>query len=363
VKLERADVRGVFFCGLAGLLLAGLYAIFAPSWFTARLAVVTLKRSPSGLMGQGASELRELGATLPGLPSSDTDRVAAVLQSDSVTDAVIEKFDLRKRYNEKYLELAREELWKHCAVRVQTKGDVVILTCEDKDPAQAQAMASYFGEFGNDTFRRVDRTSASEEVLFLDAHLLELRLQAGKAQASVRAFEEQNKIVQIDEQAKAVVDQIATLRAQQVAKELELSYAKGFTASSESSTVQLRRVLAVLAEKEKSLSEGQKGQPAELFPPALAIPALRARWIELELDRKFYEQSVIITMERMEAARSNQARDVSTFQVLDAPVLPTYRSRPKRLFIVALGVLAGLLLGVAWRYGPGYVKGLMREAE
>jgi tyrosine-protein kinase Etk/Wzc len=361
VKLRREDVRAVLYCGLAGLALACLYGLLAPSWYTARLSVVTLKRSASGLMGQGASELRELGAALPGLPSSDTDRVAAVLQSDSVTDAVIAKFDLRKRYDEKYLETAREELWKHCAVRVQNKGDVVILTCEDKDPAQAQAMAAFFGEFGNDTFRRVDRTSASEEVRFLEAHLEELRAQARKAHDAVRAFEEQNKIVDIGEQAKAVVSQIATLRAQQVSKELELSYAKGFTASSESSSVQLRRVLAVLAAKEKALSEGEGGKSAELFPPALAMPAMRAKAIELELDRKFYEQSVIITMERLENARGNQARDVSTFQVLDAPVLPGYRSRPKRLFIIALGALAGLLLGIAWRYGPGYVKGLLRE--
>jgi tyrosine-protein kinase Etk/Wzc len=354
------DARAVIYCGLAGLLSAGAYGLIAPSWYTARLSVVTLKRSPSGLM-QGATELRELGASLPGLPSSDSDRVAAVLQSDSVTDAVIAKFDLLKRYDEKYLELGREELWKHCAVRVQTRGDVVILTCEDKEPAQAQAMATFFGEFGNDTFRRVDRTSASEEVRFLEAHLEELRGQARKAQDAVRAFEEQNKVVDIGEQAKAVVNQIATLRAQQVSKELELSYAKGFTASSESSSVQLRRVLAVLAAKEKSLSEGEPGKSAELFPPALAMPGLRARSLQLDLDRKFYEQAVIVTMERLESARGNQARDVSTFQVLDAPVLPTYRSRPKRLLIVALGALLGLLLGAAWRYGPGYVKGLLRE--
>jgi tyrosine-protein kinase Etk/Wzc len=361
VKLLPADIRAIALACAAGLLVASAYALFAPSWFTARLAVVTLKRSASGLLGQGASELRDLGASLPGLPTSDTDRVAAVLQSDSVTDAVIAKFDLRKRYNEKYQELAREELWKHCAVRVLTKGDVVILTCEDKDPAQAQAMATFFGEFGNDTFRRVDRTSASEEVHFLEAHLEELRAQTRKAQDAVRVFEEQNKVVDIDEQAKAVVSSIATLRGQQVSKELELSYAKGFTAHDESSSVQLRRVQAVLAAKEKSLTDGDGGKSSELFPPALAVPALRARLTQLQLDRKFYEAALLITMERLESARGTEARDVSTFQVLDAPTLPSYRSRPKRLLIVAFGALIGLLAGIAWRLGPGYVKGLLRE--
>src|SRR5207237_2356235 len=121
------------------------------------------------------------------------------------------------------------------------KGDLVVLNCEDRDPAIAQAMVAFFGEHGNAVFRRVDASSAGEEVRFLEAHLAEIQDKARKAQKRLREFEEEKGIVDLEPQAKAVVSTIASLRSQRVAKELELSYAKGFAARDESSSLQLRR--------------------------------------------------------------------------------------------------------------------------
>ena len=276
----KRKARTIAVAGLAGLVLAGAWALFAPAWYTGRLSVVSPKRSGGGL-GAQAAELREVGVQLPG-SGGDAERVAAVLSSESVSGAVIDKFDLKKRYAARYREKAREELWEHCSVRVQPRSEVVVLTCEDKDPATAQAMAAFFGETGNAVFRRVDAGSAGEEVRFLESHLAELREQGRQAQQKLRQFEEQNKIVDLESQGRAVVSAIGALRAQRIAKELELSYSKGFTSREEASAMQLRRVLAVLQEKERSLEEGAPRAPgsaaeADLLPPAIAVPRLRAQ--------------------------------------------------------------------------------------
>jgi capsule polysaccharide export protein KpsE/RkpR len=355
------ELKRVAQTGLVGLVLAALYAFLAPEWYSARLSVMTPKRSASGALASQMSELRDLAPALPGVGSNDADRVAAVLQSDSVADAVIAKFNLQERYGKKYLEHARDELRKHCAVQVLTKGDIVVLTCEDKDPKLAQAMAAFFGEHGNEVFRRVGRSSASEEVRFLEEHLETLRAESRKAQQALRDFEVQNHVVDIDEQAKSVVTMLAQLRSQQIAKELDLSYATGFASREEASTRQLRRVLAVLAEKEKSLEQPDPKAGAQLFPAALAVPDLRGKLTELQLDRKFYEQAELLALSQLEGARGNEARDVSTFQVLDAPTLPQYRSRPRRLMALLIGLALGLLAGAAWMYGPRYVSGLLQE--
>jgi uncharacterized protein involved in exopolysaccharide biosynthesis len=44
-------------------------------------------------------------------------------------------------------------------------------------------------------------------------------------------------------------------------------------------------------------------------------------------------------------AKVDEARDTSTFQVLDPPTVPTQKSRPSRLKASAIGGFAGLLLG------------------
>src|SRR5439155_5104068 len=93
-----------------------------------------------------------LGADLPidlG-NNADVERIAAVFESTSVTDAVISKFGLSERYDDKYIEHARTDLWKHCSTRIDRKAKLVALTCEDKDPKFVKEMLSYFGDYGNE---------------------------------------------------------------------------------------------------------------------------------------------------------------------------------------------------------------------
>ena len=59
----------------------------------------------------------------------------------------------------------------------------------------------------------------------------------------------------------------------------------------------------------------------------------------------------MFALERLESARANEARDVSTFQVLDPPTVPTRRSRP--LLPESVGVAAALGFALSVLY-EGY---------
>jgi len=56
--------------------------------------------------------------------------------------------------------------------------------------------------------------------------------------------------------------------------------------------------------------------------------------------------------QRFEQARVTEARDTSTFQILDQPTLPTKKVRPKRLVVSLLGLLGGALLAGVWLLAP-----------
>src|SRR5205814_4852649 len=138
----------------AGLAIAVVYALLAPNWYQSTLSVVPATPSKSGALGSqiagalgGALDIPELGV------NADVERIAAVFESTSVTDAVIRKFDLMKRYKQKYVEHTRKELWSHCSLRIDRRARVVALTCEDREPAFVQQMLTYFGEYGNEVFR------------------------------------------------------------------------------------------------------------------------------------------------------------------------------------------------------------------
>ncbi len=352
-------------CAAAGL----VYGLVAPKWYRSTLTVVPARsQKAGGLSSVIAGELAGLAAGFdPSLGGADVARIAAVLQSISVTDAVIEKFDLRSRYREKYQEKARDELWKHCDVKTLIKPQLVQLSCEDKDPRFVQQMLSFFAEHGNQVFRRVGVSSASEEVRFLEKRVGELRQQADDAAERMREFQEKYKIVDLDTQAKAVVSALAALNSQRISKQLELDYAQTFSARDEPTMQQLRSQLSVMGGRVRDLEEVSPAtaqpataqptekQPAEkpgrrgsepgksMFPPALEVPKLRAEFEELYRDRKVAEATLIFALERLEGAKANEARDVSTFVVLDAPVLPTRHSWPRRLLTFTIAVFLGLV--------------------
>jgi capsule polysaccharide export protein KpsE/RkpR len=361
---------------LAFAVAGAAYALFAPRWYRSSLTVVPAKSQKGG--GLSSMLNGELGGLAAGLGASmgegaDVQRVSAVLQSNDVSDSVIAKFDLKRRYGEKYQESAREALWKHCDVKVLPKPSLVQLSCEDKDPVFIQQLLEHFAEYGNQVFRRVSVSSASEQVRFLEKRVGELRATADDTAQRMREFQEKHQIVDIDTQTKAVVSAMAALQSQRISKQLELDYARTFSAGDEATLQQLRSQLNVmdtqLRDLEAPAAVGGAGGAAHaraprngngMFPAALSVPKLRAEFETLYRDRKVAEATLVFALERLESARADEARDTSTFVVLDPPALPTRPARPKRVAVLG-SLLLGLTCGAGlewWRASRRAVHGV-----
>jgi tyrosine-protein kinase Etk/Wzc len=348
-----------------------LYALLAPKWYRAVLTVVPAKsQKGGGLSSMLSGELSGLAGLADGAVggSADVQRIAAVLQSNDVSDAVIAKFDLKDRYREKFQETTRGALWSHCEVKALPKPSLVQLSCEDKDPRFVQQLLQHFAEYGNQVFRRVGVSTASEQVRFLEKRAGELRAQADDTSQRMREFQEKHQVIDLETQTKAVVSAIAALESQRISKQLELEYARTFSSGDEATLQQLRTQLSVMEDKlrdmegspaiatgpaEKSPRRGSKAQGG-MFPTALAVPKLRAEFETLFRDRKVAEATLIFSLERLESARADEARDTSTFLVLDPPTLPTLRARPQKRLILVGSAMLGLLGSLAlewWRAG------------
>jgi tyrosine-protein kinase Etk/Wzc len=341
-----------FLGGAAGLTISFLL----PKWYEARLAVVPSQRSQDASMAL-ASKLPMLG--LDG-PPTDVQRIQAVLRSTSVADAVIEQFKLDERYETDHREATRQALAQHCSTSVDRKAGVVTLICEDTDPEQARAIAAYFGEVGNKVFGRVSVSSAREERKFLETQVLKARQDVDEASRKLRAFQEQHKIVDLPEQSKAVISAMASIQGDLLSKQLELSYLSSFSAKTEPSVLQLQEKIAILQSKllqleasHTELGSAHQGSAnaaagrqagSAFFPGAMSVPELRFELEQLLRDQKIKETVFFLMTQRFETAKVDEARDTSTFQILDYPTLPTHKSRPRRMRAGILGGMVGLML-------------------
>lgn len=355
------------------------YAFLAPKWYEAEIAVI-----PGAPAKSGGGALAALSGELPidlNLGGSDADRIQAVLRSRSVTDAVITKFRLMDRYRDSYVEETRKTLWRHCATKLEKKAGVVTVTCEDKDPNVAQAMAEYFGEYGNTVFRRISASSAHEERKFLEERVAETKKAVDSVSEQLRQFEEQHRLIDLPEQSKAVVSAIATLNGEVLSKQLQLSYLNSFSSSDEPTAVQLRQQIAVMQKKMKSLEDSsadvdlrpadprhnkagdKSGEQTGLFPRAMAVPKLRFELAQLYREQKSQETLYFLLTQRYEMAKVNEARDTSTFQIIDHAALPTHKIRPRRATIIAAGFMLSLILAIGWALSAERLRRLARAAK
>jgi uncharacterized protein involved in exopolysaccharide biosynthesis len=336
------------------------YALLAPVWYEATLTVIQSQRAHD-------SAAASIAAKLPGAfdaLSTDVERIAAVLTSNSVSDEVIAKFKLDERYGTAHREQTRTALWSHCATSVDRKSGVVSLTCEDKDPQLAMQMTAYFGEIGNRVFMRVSGSSAREEEHFLKGQVTKAQADVDDASRKLREFQEQHKIIDLPEQSKAVISAMASLKGEMVSKQLELQYISGFSSPTETNVVQLRQQIAILEGQLHQLelsehhgtgstgSAGSAGSGAEFFPSAMKVPELNAQLEQLMREQKIQETVFAMLTQRYEMAKVESARDTSAFQILDSPTLPTYRARPKRRKVAMLGMGGGFALAAAWVLFP-----------
>jgi len=349
--------KTVLFCCVLSVAAGVAYALVAPSWYSAKLRVVPSLKSQDVTAMSLASKLPIGFDSL----STDVQRIQAVLRSDSVSDAVIAKFKLQDVYGTQHIEAARRALWDHCATSVDRKSNVVSLACEDEEPARAQAMAEYFGEIGNQVFRRVSATSTGEERKFLETQVAKARHEVDEASTKLREFQEQHKIIDLPEQSKAVISAMASIEGELLSKQLELSYVSGFSGRTEANVVQLQQQIGIMQNKLRQLeatartsSQPETGsangtaRTGSFFPEALDVPRLRFELEQLMRDQKIKETVFFLMTQRYELAKIDEARDTSTFQILDHATLPSERSRPNRRMVALAALLTGFGIACAW---------------
>jgi tyrosine-protein kinase Etk/Wzc len=328
------------------------YALVAPDWYEARLAVLPSQDGENSKLAKVAA----LGAAAGLSPtvSTEVQRIHAVLSSVSVADAVIAKFDLQHGYGARSIEQARKLLREHCSTSIELKAGLVVLACEDRDPAIARAMTAYFGEFGNAVMERITVSTARAERRFLEQMVAKTQDDVDRSSRELREYQERHRVLDLTAQSKAVISAIATLEGDLISKRIQLSYLRGFASPDEPRVQQMTEQIAIVERELRRLESSGSGDRTtdEFFPEALRVPALRFELEQLLRAQKIHETVYAALTQRLAMTRVDEARDTPAFQILDAPTVPTTPSRPRRTRAAALGTAGGLAAGVLWILAP-----------
>lgn len=325
-----------------------------PESFSA-LSLIAGMAGGTGGTGGKMSPLGSMAGDLLGVKSSGA-LFEAILHSRTVQDKLIERFQLRKVYWDKYWEDARKDLANRTDVAEDRKSGVITITFTDHNPQRAQQMTQVAIEELDRLVAQLSTSSAHRERVFIEGRLAQVKGDLGTASTQFSEFASKNGAIDITAQTKAEVEGAAMLEGQLITARSEL---EGLQQIYTSSNVRVRAAQARIAELEKQLqkvggtSSDTAFDPArDLYPPLRQLPVLGVRWLQLYRDTKIQETVYELLSQQYEIARIQEAKEIPTVKVLDPPIVPEKKSFPPRMLFMFTGFLlacVGATVCIAWR--------------
>ncbi len=225
----------------------------------------------------------------------------------------------------------------------------------DHDPKRAAAIAQAYVRELDRLVAQVSTSSARRERMFLEGRLDKVKGDLDTAAKNFSEFASQNSAIDIPAQGKAMVEAAATLQGQLIAAQAEMS---GLQQIYTNSNVRVRSVQARVNELQRKLNEigsaGTQGSNQDgnaLYPSIRKLPLLGVTYADLYRETKIQETVYELLTQQYELAKVQEAKEIPTVKVLDAPTVPTKKTFPPRAAIVLLGTSIGMAIAMVWVIG------------
>ena len=355
--------RLIFRLASIGLALSTVIAFVIPKRFqsTARLmppdqmdlstelmAAATAKAGPG--LGTAASSLLGLKST--------GDLFIGILESRTIEDDLIEKFELRKLYKDRLWEDARLDLAKNTAISEDRKSGIITVQVTDKTPERAAAMAQEYIEELNRVVTQLNTSSAHRERVFLEERLGEVRQDLESAEKGFGEFASKNTAIDIQAQSKAMIEAAAALEGQLIAAQTELRGLKEIytdnnvrTRETQARVDEIQRQLQKLGGKSESSSQAGGPDDSSIYPSIRKLPLLGVNYADLYRTTKVQEAVFETLTQEYELAKVEEAKATPSVKAIDLPDVPGKKSSPHRFLIISAGTLFALICIVTWILG------------
>jgi uncharacterized protein involved in exopolysaccharide biosynthesis len=206
----------------------------------------------------GSSLLSQLGGNMGSLGSlaslaggslgikNPSDMYLSLLTSRTVEDAIIYRFDLMKEYRAKYISDARKDLERHTTAVAGVKDGLIRLSIEDHDRKRAAELANAYVEEFRKLSASLAITEAARRRMFFEQQMQDAKVNLTNAEEAMRKTQQSTGVLQIDSQARSLIESAAVLRAQVVAKQVQIQSMRSFAADDNPELILARQQLAAL---------------------------------------------------------------------------------------------------------------------
>jgi uncharacterized protein involved in exopolysaccharide biosynthesis len=240
---------------------------------------------------------------------------------------------------------------------VDPKSTIVTIAVTDRNPARAQSMNNDYLKALQEAQGRLALTEAGQRTAFFGQQLAREKDALENAEVQLKSVEEQSGLIAPTGQTDAEIRMIAETQAQVAVRQVQLAALRQSATEQNAEVIRLKSEIEDLeGQLGRMKSGGNQGMLATI--PTSKVPQVQLQFVRAEREVKYHEALFEMLSRQYEAAQLDEARDPPILQILDSASYPDSKSSPKRLLMIASGLIVGLLAGCVWVLAGERFEGL-----
>lgn len=341
--------RFIFWFTTGTTLITAIILFLIPNKYTATAVVLPPAQNSSissALMGQlgGSGALASLAGASFGI-RNPADMYVALFRSRTVEDILIQRFGLMARYHKKTMVATRIAFEDRTSVVLGVKDGLIRVSVTDRDPNFAAQLANvYIDEFHKHA-DSLTLTEASQRRAFFQQQLLESNQNLAQAEEAMKKMEQSTGVLQLDSQAKALIESAAVLRGQIAAKEVQLQSMRSFETQDNPQYAMAEQQLDALQAQLAKIAGPNANVNGDIGLAKTNIPETSIAYLNAIRDLRYYETITELLAKQFEVAKLDEAHQ-GTIQISDIAIPPDKKSSPHRALILILTFILSFVLAV-----------------
>jgi uncharacterized protein involved in exopolysaccharide biosynthesis len=348
--LRRKMVLGILAIGLSIALVDAVRQKNVYTSTTTFMPPDTASTSSNLINMMGASSsAASLGSEMLGLETPG-ELYVTILESRNVLDGLITRFDLMHYYDARLLGDARKALAGNTVVSLDRKSGVITVSVTVANPELAANIAHGYVTELNRVLTDDSTSSARRERIFLEGRIKEIKQQLDDSSKALSQFSAKSGAIDPSSQSRSMVDEglrlqgeLITGRSQLAGLRQTYSEDNPRVRAAEARNAELQRQLNALGGRDQNPGPQSDSQKSP-YPAASELPALGLTYSDLEREVRVQQALWEALTRQYEAARVEEAEQISAARVLDVADVPERKSGPSRRLIIMIGSVLSLLL-------------------
>ncbi len=205
--------------------------------------------------------------------------------------------------------------------------------------------------------RRKNVSKARKKRLFIERVLMDNKLKLDSVDNALESFQMKNKVLAIDEQTKAILENAVNVGTELSKSEVELNLLMQDYDINSPKVKAYKKKVQGLQQQYNRTQHGGLVPNDNISIPLMNVPTLVKEYTNLVRDQKIMAQVILYLETQKYQEAIQEESDIATVEPLDKAEPPYDRLSPDRKFMLIMGLIFGLFGSVVYLLIKGFYKG------